>query len=68
MRYTLPEFVEDLQKGANNLLMHWHYYRRQTEPLSITDRQSSMLAKLTPEEFGFVLKAYRNMRTPSRRE
>ncbi|PHH63196.1 hypothetical protein CDD81_6247 [Ophiocordyceps australis] len=26
LRYTIPDFVEELQDGCNNLLMHWHYY------------------------------------------
>ncbi|PHH68501.1 hypothetical protein CDD82_509 [Ophiocordyceps australis] len=26
LRYTIPDFVEELQDSCNNLLMHWHYY------------------------------------------
>jgi hypothetical protein len=26
MRYSIPEFVEELQEGCNRLLMYWHYY------------------------------------------
>ncbi|KAH7152812.1 hypothetical protein EDB81DRAFT_789743 [Dactylonectria macrodidyma] len=27
LRYSIPDFVENLQDGCNNLLAHWHYFR-----------------------------------------
>ncbi|KAH9996735.1 hypothetical protein F4779DRAFT_631537 [Xylariaceae sp. FL0662B] len=32
-RYTLAPFVEGLQEGANIILGHWHYYKRDIDPL-----------------------------------
>jgi hypothetical protein len=32
--YSLPEFVEGLQEGANIVLSYWHYYRRGFHPLT----------------------------------
>ncbi|KAK3331053.1 hypothetical protein B0H66DRAFT_613055 [Apodospora peruviana] len=60
-RYSLPHFVEELQMGANIILVHWHYYRRQANPLTITDQLDSPLSELTPEEFDFVVKSYKFM-------
>ncbi|KAI1463452.1 uncharacterized protein F4812DRAFT_447059 [Daldinia caldariorum] len=32
-RYDLAKFVEELQEGANNILSHWHYYKRDVNDL-----------------------------------
>ncbi|KAI1493290.1 hypothetical protein F5X96DRAFT_237377 [Biscogniauxia mediterranea] len=33
-RYDLAPFVEKLQEGANIILSHWHYYKRDFNPLA----------------------------------
>ncbi|KAI1499551.1 hypothetical protein F5X99DRAFT_273021 [Biscogniauxia marginata] len=33
-RYDLAPFVEKLQEGANIILSHWHYYKRDFDPLA----------------------------------
>jgi len=62
----MPEFVQELHNSANILLAHWHYYRRGIDPLLIENRESTMLSELTSEEYKFVVKAYTQMKTPSR--
>ncbi|CAJ2510526.1 Uu.00g133350.m01.CDS01 [Anthostomella pinea] len=34
-QYCLPHFVEQLQEGANILLIHWHYYKSGFNPLDM---------------------------------
>ncbi|KAI1800439.1 hypothetical protein F4811DRAFT_29759 [Daldinia bambusicola] len=38
-RYDLAKFVEELQEGANNILSHWHYYKRDVNDL-VTEIES----------------------------
>jgi hypothetical protein len=62
-RYSLPEFVAELHHGANILLAHWHYYRRDVDPLSVQGgtRSSTILSALTPEQFNFMIKICKHM-------
>ncbi|KAI0100470.1 hypothetical protein F4776DRAFT_658291 [Hypoxylon sp. NC0597] len=53
-RYTLPWFVERLQEGANVILGHWHYYKRDINTLmdeiEAEDKKKAVWAELNPDE------------------
>ena len=42
------------------MLAHWHYYKRQLDPLSMDwkNRQSTALADLTAEQVAFIIKTF----------
>lgn len=65
LRYSIPEFVEQLQDGCNNLLHHWHYYNVDgwTEFIGHPDRHKTSLAHLTSNQHGLVLDAYEDAQT-----
>ncbi|KAI1407687.1 hypothetical protein F5Y13DRAFT_174416 [Hypoxylon sp. FL1857] len=53
-RYTLPSFVERLQEGANVILGHWHYYKRNINALmdeiGPEDKKKAIWGELNPDE------------------
>ncbi|KAI1076678.1 hypothetical protein F5B20DRAFT_584098 [Whalleya microplaca] len=54
-RYTLAPFVESLQEGANIILGHWHYYKRDIDPHVVTKEakkkaEKSVWGGLGPDE------------------
>ncbi|KAI0828765.1 hypothetical protein F5Y06DRAFT_283062 [Hypoxylon sp. FL0890] len=53
-RYTLPSFVERLQEGANIILGHWHYYKRDINMLMDTkepeNKKKAIWGKLNSDE------------------
>ncbi|KAK7414353.1 hypothetical protein QQX98_006795 [Neonectria punicea] len=55
-RYSIPEFVEALQKGCNNVLFHWHYYNweKWPDPANGLPRENTHLAYLTPYQWSIV--------------
>ncbi|KAF2189594.1 hypothetical protein K469DRAFT_562001 [Zopfia rhizophila CBS 207.26] len=58
-RYTLPRFVENLHRGANILLAHYHYYKGDMHLPEIDwkQRHTIRLAHLSPPEFGFFIRS-----------
>lgn len=60
IRYSVPEFVEQLQDGCNNLLHHWHYYNPDGWPgvISNPDRHRTSLAHLPSSQHALVLDTY----------
>lgn len=60
IRYSVPEFVEQLHDGCNNLLHHWHYYNTDGWPgvISNPDRYRTSLAHLSSYQHGLVMDAY----------
>ncbi|KAL6900499.1 hypothetical protein GGI43DRAFT_422993 [Trichoderma evansii] len=60
IRYSIPEFVEQLQDGCNNLLHHWHYYNTDGWPgvISNPDRHRTSLAHLPSYQHALVMDAY----------
>ncbi|PNP47939.1 hypothetical protein TGAMA5MH_00991 [Trichoderma gamsii] len=65
LRYSIPEFVEQLQDGCNNLLHHWHYYNTDgwTETIGHPDRHKTSLAYLNSCQHALVLDAYDDAQT-----
>ncbi|KAM0254399.1 hypothetical protein ACHAQJ_006802 [Trichoderma viride] len=57
VRYSVPKFVEDLQKGCNNLLQHWHYFNADGWPDAVTspERHKTNLGNLTPQQHGLAM-------------
>ncbi|KXJ92501.1 hypothetical protein Micbo1qcDRAFT_160243 [Microdochium bolleyi] len=60
--YSLPLFVEQLQFGANIVLLHWHYYKRGFNPLrtdwsSVKDK--AIWSTLTMEQRQFLCDSWR---------
>ncbi|KAH7141257.1 hypothetical protein B0J13DRAFT_55377 [Dactylonectria estremocensis] len=55
LRYSIPDFVENLQRGCNNLLAHWHYFRgvlpQGSKP---TPASLKAWAKLTDEQSNLI--------------
>ncbi|KAI1475348.1 hypothetical protein F4774DRAFT_421648 [Daldinia eschscholtzii] len=53
-RYDLAKFVEELQEGANNILSHWHYYKRDVNALMMEiesdDRKNAVWGTLRAGE------------------
>ncbi|PHH67739.1 hypothetical protein CDD80_562 [Ophiocordyceps camponoti-rufipedis] len=56
-RYSLPGFVEDLQDGCNNMLMHWHYYNCKAwpNPDDPFNRHKTLLSELTSDQYDLVM-------------
>ncbi|KAJ6441323.1 endo-polygalacturonase PG1 [Purpureocillium lavendulum] len=56
-RYSIPKFVEELQEGCNNILMHWHYYNCKPwpDPSEPWCRHKSFLADLSSEQYDLVM-------------
>lgn len=61
VRYTIPQFVEELQEGCNIMLMHWHYYncRPYPDPDKPQEKQKSFLADLEPMQYNLVMETIR---------
>ncbi|KAI1653975.1 hypothetical protein F4813DRAFT_399512 [Daldinia decipiens] len=58
-RYDLAKFVEGLQEGANNILSHWHYYKRDVNTLMTEmeseDRKNTVWGTLNPGEVKLLI-------------
>ncbi|PHH83757.1 hypothetical protein CDD83_2932 [Cordyceps sp. RAO-2017] len=56
-RYSIPQFVEELQEGCNNILMHWHYYNCKgwPDPAEPWSRHKTFLSDLTSEQYDLVM-------------
>ncbi|KAH7032636.1 uncharacterized protein B0I36DRAFT_99273 [Microdochium trichocladiopsis] len=55
--YSLPLFVENLQFSANILLLYWHYYKRDFNPLRMnwdSVKKKDPWSKLTLQQRGFL--------------
>jgi hypothetical protein len=54
MRYSIPEFVEELQEGCNRLLMYWHYYncRPLHDPRTQVDPERIIM---TPDQYDLIM-------------
>ncbi|KAH6889703.1 hypothetical protein B0T10DRAFT_548261 [Thelonectria olida] len=62
IRYSIPDFVQELQHGCNNLVAHWNYYNKHPWPRSGKDeeRLRSSLSDLSPEQFNLVMDTRKN--------
>ncbi|KAM7220078.1 hypothetical protein V8F06_004592 [Rhypophila decipiens] len=60
-RYSQPEFVQDLHHSANIIIVHWHYWRRNVNPLTIENHRASPLSHLSDSEFNFVVDSHKTM-------
>lgn len=56
-RYSIPNFVEELHEGCNNILMHWHYYncRPWPNPSEPWNRHTTFLGELSAEHYDLVM-------------
>ncbi|PFH56948.1 hypothetical protein XA68_15738 [Ophiocordyceps unilateralis] len=56
-RYSIPGFVEELQDGCNNILMHWHYYNCKPwpDPLEPWNRHTHLMAELPSDQYDLVM-------------
>ncbi|KAF4589149.1 tetratricopeptide repeat domain containing protein [Ophiocordyceps camponoti-floridani] len=63
-RYSIPGFVEDLQDGCNNMLMHWHYYNCKAwpDPNDPFSRHKTLLSELTSAQYDLVMQTMSNER------
>lgn len=57
LRYNMEEFMEELQEGANVILLCWHYYRRRFNPLDAEwekieddDKKDKLWTDIAPEQ------------------
>ncbi|KAI9155058.1 hypothetical protein HJFPF1_07623 [Paramyrothecium foliicola] len=59
IRYTLPDYVEELQSSCTLLMQSWHYYNTQVmpHPAKPWERHKSALATLTPEQYHVVMQS-----------
>ncbi|KAI0017831.1 hypothetical protein F4780DRAFT_570727 [Xylariomycetidae sp. FL0641] len=57
--YTLESFVESLQEGGNIILSHWHYYKRDLQPLALdlNPKSSAVYSELLPHESELLTEA-----------
>lgn len=57
LRYSIPAFVEELQAGCNNILMHWHYYNRGPwpNPHDPLTRHKHFMGDLSSEQHKLVM-------------
>lgn len=57
VRYSIPDFVEELQESCNMILMHWHYYNCHPfpHPDDVEGQKDSMLSELTPDQYELVM-------------
>ncbi|KAI5917058.1 hypothetical protein F4810DRAFT_94259 [Camillea tinctor] len=60
-RYDLAPFVEKLQEGANIILSHWHYYKRDFNPLAAGSRGNDKIGwgSTSSSEIQFLAQSYR---------
>ncbi|KID91687.1 tetratricopeptide repeat domain containing protein [Metarhizium guizhouense ARSEF 977] len=56
-RYSIPNFVEELQEGCNNILVHWHYYNCHPwpKPDDPWERHNHFMSELTSEQHDLVM-------------
>ncbi|KAG6040577.1 hypothetical protein E4U41_000085 [Claviceps citrina] len=56
-RYSIPSFVEELQEGCNNILIHWQYYNCHAwpDPDAPWERHKHFMAELTSEQHDLVM-------------
>ncbi|TWU77659.1 hypothetical protein ED733_008160 [Metarhizium rileyi] len=56
-RYSVPNFVEELQDGCNNILVHWHYYNCHPwpDPEGPWQRHKHFMSELTSEQYDLVM-------------
>ncbi|RDA89981.1 hypothetical protein CP533_0854, partial [Ophiocordyceps camponoti-saundersi (nom. inval.)] len=56
-RYSIPGFVEELQDGCNNILMHWHYYNCKPWPDSSEpwNRHTHFMSDLSSVQYDLVM-------------
>ncbi|KAG8405140.1 hypothetical protein J3458_021820 [Metarhizium acridum] len=56
-RYSIPNFVEELQEGCNNILVHWHYYNCHPwpKPDDPWERHKHFMSELTSEQYDLVM-------------
>jgi hypothetical protein len=56
-RYSIPSFVEELQEGCNNILVHWHYYNCHPwpNPEEPWERHRHFMSELTSEQHDLVM-------------
>ncbi|KAG6012520.1 hypothetical protein E4U54_007490 [Claviceps lovelessii] len=56
-RYWIPSFVEELQDGCNNILVHWHYYNCHPwpRPDNPWNRHKHFMGELTSEQHDLVM-------------
>ncbi|KAF3064374.1 tetratricopeptide repeat domain containing protein [Daldinia childiae] len=61
-RYDLATFMEELQEGANNILSHWHYYKRDVNTLmkeiESEDRKNAVWGTLKFEEAKLLIETH----------
>ena len=65
MRYTIPESVENLHRGCNDILTTWNFYNNKGWPKfnNATERHTSSLAHLTPEQYDLVTSTMKDLQT-----
>lgn len=53
--------MTEVQKGANIILAHWHYYKRDYDPLNmdLRQREKTFLNFLEIEQLSFLVQSYR---------
>ncbi|RDA88880.1 hypothetical protein CP532_5410 [Ophiocordyceps camponoti-leonardi (nom. inval.)] len=56
-RYSIPGFVEELQDGCNNILMHWHYYNCKPwpNPSDPWSRHTHFMSDLSSVQYDLVM-------------
>ncbi|KAI0095887.1 hypothetical protein F4814DRAFT_435294 [Daldinia grandis] len=61
-RYDLAKFMEGLQEGANNILSHWHYYKRDVNTLMMEieseDRKNAVWGTLDSGEAKLLIETH----------
>ncbi|KAI1647363.1 uncharacterized protein F4817DRAFT_337355 [Daldinia loculata] len=61
-RYDLAKFMEGLQEGANNILSHWHYYKRDVNTLMMEieseDRKNAVWGTLSSGEAKLLIETH----------
>ncbi|KAI0847170.1 hypothetical protein F5Y00DRAFT_241898 [Daldinia vernicosa] len=61
-RYDLAKFMEGLQEGANNILSHWHYYKRDVKTLMTEmeseDRKNAVWGTLKHDEAQLLIETH----------
>ncbi|KAI8713511.1 Zn(2)-C6 fungal-type domain-containing protein [Fusarium sp. LHS14.1] len=56
LRYSIPEFVENLHMSCNNILTHWHYRNKHPWPTSPDpeSREGTFLSHLTDQQYMLI--------------
>lgn len=63
-RYSIPSFVEELQEGCNNILVHWHYYNCHPWPKADApwERHKHFMSELSSEQHDLVMETMTDTR------